>query len=469
MPGNTPLHLSITKESLADDSYRSMDDNGTVSPASASFFPFTFFQKAKTADTDETKPKKKGLISLNQLNDKFMRSNAYLIIFAVLLYIAIGVAIYHHIMDWDRLNAFYFLCITVMSIGYGDYVPLSPKQRVFTAFYILLGIGICGTALGTISTFMKEHEEKMTKQRNLRAMLSMKEESNDHNIQKLANAMDQNNRGRRKSGSGNGRTESDDSSEKSGRRSRSSILSFAYNFTEPKTKTLGELRNASLAAYEEDYRRLKMATIVDFIVIFLVLIFGMAVMVGIEDWTTSDAFYWATVTVTTVGYGDVVPSTNGGKVFTIFYALVGCAVVAKALTDFVKFPLLSRVLHNEKAVVDQFVGESISPELLDHVFNNELHKLIPDLKRSEYEMSKCEFVLLVLQLMNKVEEKDIMLVAKLFDNLDKEHKGYFSQEDMKRQVNDARERANTMNDSAAPETPTALGRLRSIVNLARPG
>ena len=41
-----------------------------------------------------------------------------------------------------------------------------------------------------------------------------------------------------------------------------------------------------------------------------------------------------------------------------------------------------------------------------------------NLLRSEGEISKCEFVLLVLNLMNKVEERDIYLVGKLFDHWD---------------------------------------------------
>ena len=42
----------------------------------------------------------------------------------------------------------------------------------------------------------------------------------------------------------------------------------------------------------------------------------------------------------------------------------------------------------------------------------------PTMVRSENEISKCEFILLVLTLMGKVEERDIFLVEKLFENWD---------------------------------------------------
>jgi Trk-type K+ transport system membrane component len=41
-----------------------------------------------------------------------------------------------------------------------------------------------------------------------------------------------------------------------------------------------------------------------------------------------DAFYFCTVTLTTMGYGDIVPKTNDQKIFIIFYILGGIGIVA---------------------------------------------------------------------------------------------------------------------------------------------
>ena len=41
-----------------------------------------------------------------------------------------------------------------------------------------------------------------------------------------------------------------------------------------------------------------------------------------------DALYWATISITTIGYGDFTPVTALGKFITMISALVGMAVIA---------------------------------------------------------------------------------------------------------------------------------------------
>ena len=50
---------------------------------------------------------------------------------------------------------------------------------------------------------------------------------------------------------------------------------------------------------------------------------------GNETFSTFfDAIYWSTVTLTTVGYGDLCPATNLGRLISMFSSLFGVAVIA---------------------------------------------------------------------------------------------------------------------------------------------
>jgi potassium channel subfamily K len=52
-----------------------------------------------------------------------------------------------------------------------------------------------------------------------------------------------------------------------------------------------------------------------------------------QDWSAIDAVYFTVVTMSTVGYGDLTPATDGGKIFVIFAAIVGIvAVFARVAT-----------------------------------------------------------------------------------------------------------------------------------------
>ena len=41
-----------------------------------------------------------------------------------------------------------------------------------------------------------------------------------------------------------------------------------------------------------------------------------------------DALYWATTTLTTVGYGDIYPATDVGRIISMFSSLFGVAIIA---------------------------------------------------------------------------------------------------------------------------------------------
>lgn len=46
----------------------------------------------------------------------------------------------------------------------------------------------------------------------------------------------------------------------------------------------------------------------------------------VEGWSFLDAMFFSVATISTVGYGDMVPETGAGRIFTMVYIFVGIGV-----------------------------------------------------------------------------------------------------------------------------------------------
>jgi len=92
----------------------------------------------------------------------------------------------------------------------------------------------------------------------------------------------------------------------------------------------------------------------------LALIALMGVIIGrVEGWTHFNALYYAFITATTVGYGDLHPKRHLSKVLAIFIALTGLLVtgffvtigISAATFSFKEHNILERFETREKAII----------------------------------------------------------------------------------------------------------------------
>jgi len=69
--------------------------------------------------------------------------------------------------------------------------------------------------------------------------------------------------------------------------------------------------------------KLRRHFIISVVTFFLIIVVGAYAYSNVEGWSGLDSLYFVVVTVTTIGYGDLVPQTNLGKIFTMFFSFLG--------------------------------------------------------------------------------------------------------------------------------------------------
>ena len=83
--------------------------------------------------------------------------------------IAVGTVVYKYLETWTWIQSFYFSVVTLCTVGYGDLHPSSDASRLFTAFYILVGVTIALAALAVIgSSYLARRDERIARRREKR-------------------------------------------------------------------------------------------------------------------------------------------------------------------------------------------------------------------------------------------------------------------------------------------------------------
>lgn len=96
------------------------------------------------------------------------------------------------------------------------------------------------------------------------------------------------------------------------------------------------------------------------------MIFALYVLGGIsfytstENWSTVDSVYFISATFTTIGYGDITPKTDTGKIFTIFFSFFGIAMVLYFMSLFGKYfyrKVIKTEIHKGKQDIRQDIRQ----------------------------------------------------------------------------------------------------------------
>ena len=68
-------------------------------------------------------------------------------------------AVYHFVEGWTWLDSIYFSVVTISTVGYGDFSPETVAGKIFTVFYVVIGLGIFVTAVTTVAKSIISHTD----------------------------------------------------------------------------------------------------------------------------------------------------------------------------------------------------------------------------------------------------------------------------------------------------------------------
>jgi len=299
----------------------------------------------------------------------------------VIGYVVAGVAFYHASTAWTWVQSLYFVIVTLTSVGYGDLVPEGELIRLFTSVYIVVGVGIIGTALGEVVS----------------SLLDIDNSPAGRFVGWIAGT------------NPNIPQQSREQQEELAMEGGTGALVSRLGGGDAKGTLLGTL--SSVAA---------------------TIGLGSAAFFALDPATSPiDALYYSVVTVSTVGYGDYVPQTEQAQLFVVLYALFGSILLARSLGALAALPLERRRLYQQQLVLEQYGGELDGDELLD------LQQTLVDLELCDAERGYCtkaDFALAMLVRQDKCTPDDVAMALGTFQKLDIDGSGELDAEDVQRWI-----------------------------------
>jgi voltage-gated potassium channel Kch len=338
------------------------------------------------------------------------------------------------------LAALYWSMTTLTTVGYGDMGPVTVEGRIFTSFFVLGGVGIIGVALGIVGGYVIEQQQKIQAEIIKRA-------------QALALAEND--------------TESSDSEGDIG----------GLSAKEQAAKKAAELQAALNKSpvgclYKFGKRWLKV-----FLPVIFTLSIGMAFLIsdepmdpqleetllvynathnetryilhnhdGVELYNSTESYkmtfvnamYFGLVTGTTVGYGDISPSTDSGKIFCIFFLIFAVITTANALSTLGD----SLVTTTGNDQVMNILDKKLTAEFLMSL----------DLDGSG-DVNEYEYLSAMLIRLNHVDENQIDSIMKAFHKLDQDGSGSLSVKDLASNLKSERKKKRKEEKEAAENAP----------------
>lgn len=79
-----------------------------------------------------------------------------LALFILILYIFSGAVVYYYWEQWDFFASFYFVFISMSTIGFGDYVPRHPICMIVSIIYLVFGLALMSMCINVVQAKLSD-------------------------------------------------------------------------------------------------------------------------------------------------------------------------------------------------------------------------------------------------------------------------------------------------------------------------
>jgi len=312
------------------------------------------------------------------------RNIALLCLMGCIVYIGIGGIVYPQLPltqlplkeDVSYIDGMYFAVVTFTTVGYGDITMSSDSSKIFTIFFVLTGVFI---TLSILLNIVADHLFGLMKNTLKSPVIKTKLEREI--IERISNR---------------------------------SIKVEGDNNNTNKEEEKEEDDDEENSIFYDVCRGLCMSS-TWFLVIFLP-----AILIGvIEGWNALDIIYFAVVTATTVGYGDKAPQKQWTRLISIFYLPICILVMTKMIGTVADIYLKHKARASERKFIQSRRLSVVDIYRIDRHHGD-----------GDGVVTYDEFLIFMLISMGKVQNEDMKLYKKLYDELDRDNDGKLTKNDL---------------------------------------
>lgn len=231
-----------------------------------------------------------------------------------LIYLLIGALVFSKIEGWPFLDGVYWADVTLFTVGFGDFYATTALGRALLIPYALIGVISLGLVVGSIRSLVLERGRRqlgarMVEKNRKRMLKKMIRRGRDDILDPVT----------------------DDEGKENDLYSRAPSGLTEFERRQKEFELMRKIQARS------ERRRRWMAMGISTTVWLVLWLVGAAIFqqceVTYQRWTYFDGFYFAFVSLTTIGFGDITPISPAGKSFFVFWSLMALPTMTVLISN----------------------------------------------------------------------------------------------------------------------------------------